>query len=916
MSIPHDTPDSIKPDWSSLWISPLKLETNKRPIDPEAEIPQSTRRKLHFGQKENKGSSKNKIVEITNYPFFNTQSPEMCADYFHLREQVDQIEERITLFPAQEAKSIKERINSFLENPHLSTEEKLAELGMMLFYLDRNGKVSLDSLSLVKDRASEIRKQVEEIIQDHTKSYIPSKVPSGKGHYLLRAFAHMTVTSTQKLNRGALLALKRILQDPSLHIVEHLQAEHRTHILAVVDGLLNDRRIPSLLSKQIGVSPDLQNLIRWDMKLAPKDRVQGHHVLWAALMSLFFDLRQEELPNCYAIASLLYISEHAPYEHLEALLKWLICGKVSLPGLDRKIPISQLIQTRLPGSKELEVFLSSEKGLALTPMRHLFDTLEIDPNLPLLPKYQPLNRLLDSSLESTEAGSQKAYAKQLYAAYKYNTLVHMQLPIMEFTAMNYKMERGDFLNTLASILHPRRSSSLTRTPEEIDDLKKLAAQFKSQLYQRILFANESATLESRGLQEIPRKRDVVERILKSSVGVYLESNGKLQPLHSFSSLQKALDHILTSSFKAVSKEISNLSLKEFRDVIYSDAFCTDVAKFCLKNLKQPELTAYDLKENDFLLLKQNGASYLPILEDVYGVKSEYVRLESHSPRGFLTKLIETLQKLDSSFFEQTKKVLLSTSGTHIWTLAPTHWKSFQGVTGTTEYLQDEIYQPAREFLKEQIPKNVYRAILDRYCGKNRQLKRVIEKYFSEFHSLTYGEFRSHFFKNCRQENLPFASEVLDQELWKVLPKTSSLPGILAPWGYPQTGEALQRLQSEIGNQPLPPYQLARIIAKHLQKHEIGLVDPFELELAICSYACLPPPVHLGDMNWTPENVEDPSHTELILRYNWAFKQLSFFIREENSERLEDEGPYRKFQLSYPSKFGTKIQRQRVFVINS
>lgn len=256
----------------------------------------------------------------------NLDSPGLFGnsnEFFDIRNAVEAIDNRISDDDALVIEFVRKTLTI---QEH---KVKMAELGMALFYLDRDASIPNEE-SLTHYRAAEINQEVQSYIQQHKEAGVSPIIPSGKTHYILRAIAHMVATSEQRFNKGGLFAINRLLTEPELMLSQFLQPEHRQHMLVIAATLLKDPALQQIIERNATVHKDLENLIRLDLKLHPEQPVLSAHVIYDVLMALFSDVRQKDDPNCYAIASLIYTAENYTFKFFETTLKWLSQGHVTI----------------------------------------------------------------------------------------------------------------------------------------------------------------------------------------------------------------------------------------------------------------------------------------------------------------------------------------------------------------------------------------------------------------------------------------------------------------------------------------------------------------------------------------------------------------------------------------------------------
>ncbi|MCC5832240.1 MAG: hypothetical protein JJU12_04265 [Chlamydiales bacterium] len=123
---------------------------------------------------------------------------------------------------------INSKIESVVENDSMWTDRKLAELGLLYYYLARDGSVDYEA-SYIEKRIAEISRHAEDLSLEHEQSCPPEAVnllPSGRVAYLMRALARLIFTPDGAFNEGGCHAVKILLNSPvSLIINEERRAQ-------------------------------------------------------------------------------------------------------------------------------------------------------------------------------------------------------------------------------------------------------------------------------------------------------------------------------------------------------------------------------------------------------------------------------------------------------------------------------------------------------------------------------------------------------------------------------------------------------------------------------------------------------------------------------------------------------------------
>lgn len=257
--------------------------------------------------------------------------------FFVMREQILLIErlacersiDKSTLL------SIRKELLRILHSP-LTQRQKIAEIGMLLFFLDRDSSIPpLAESSFVEIRSKEIVAQLKRM----------KKGSAEQMRYLLICFAKLMITSNQKFNRGGIAALIRMLQEPRFQLASYFSPEHLEHILTVSHKILSLPQLAQLFTKNFSIHPTMKLIVERVLGLSSEEQIASVHAVWTCLVALFFNIRQKG-PNCYAIGSILYAIENSLYKVASRLLTFLETGFFWVSN-QTSIPLSPFLEKRL-----------------------------------------------------------------------------------------------------------------------------------------------------------------------------------------------------------------------------------------------------------------------------------------------------------------------------------------------------------------------------------------------------------------------------------------------------------------------------------------------------------------------------------------------------------------------------------------
>jgi hypothetical protein len=828
-------------------------------------------------------------------------------NFFALREQILEIEKILQFIPSTEVKPIRDRILKLLKEKDF--ELQMAELGLILYYLDRQSALPLAD-SLLEERASEIHKEVEHYLKTRAQCDDPL-IPSGKTHYLLRTFAHMLFTSTtspQVYNKGGLVALKLLLSRAKYSVASHLQPEHLEHILVVIENILKHPAFDRLFVKRIAVHPELQDAIRIDLKLDREVKIESVHAFYASMMALLSDIRQLDYPNCYAISTLIYVSTNHTYKTLENLIKWLehgyyiCCDKFA-------IPIRQLLEKRLAYNKDLKVMLSSEKALALTPIAHISDMLSLQ-HIPSEKKVRSIGETLSTLLKSNAATAKSGWAERLYYAYKFNMLVQLQLAVFEFAYMNepshsddssysFSWYKGDLINAcmeaMVKCIKFRDNFFFNILREKLE--REL---WLENCQENVEKSGNSIHTSTQVIKKFDGNHEALTSLLENdALRVFHLRDTCYTPLETLSALQKVIFNacreietgkVEQPGFQQAVRDDTYGDVKQFR-LIFSD--------YIARKIDMPGLTGKDLNKADLLILKQTGGHGGDLLEMIYTISISKENIGGkETVYDFLQELFERVKELNEGFITNARKVMIRSPGCHVWTVSPKSWEMFLNCKGSfRDFVKEKIYKPADAKYDSKVTRETLKKLICRFTQDTGAQQNML-KFFQGQNNLTFGFFRKLLLAEVHEDNIEHARSFIDQEFSKIQITKKELTKILNEVQVRVSSQVFFRLVASLDNQSEQPFVFAHRLRARLIETEVAIVDPYQLELAICKVKNLPLVIELGDLNYVDAHREDPAHLHLVGAFSWSADRLKLYCRDDKQQR-PDSMPYEFFQILHP-----------------
>ena len=835
-------------------------------------------------------------------------------EFFSIQNMVEAIDIAIAeRLPESDKDTVIERVTSTLKMEDYSI--KMAELGLILFYIDRD-LMTPSTESLIRYRAEEMNNEVCNYIEQHTDAKASSLIPTGKTHYILRALSHMIMTSEQKFNKGGGIAINCILETPELFLSQYLQPEHRQHILTIVNELIHDEAFQVIIGRKAIVHPDLENLIRIDLKLHPSIRVQSAHIIYDVLMALFADIRQKDNPNCYAVAALIYTTENYTHKFVEKTLKWLEQGYISISD-QYTLPLKPLVDKRLVYLNDLSCLAVYEGVLGVAPIEHIRGALKLEESTSSMPTNPiSIRDTLSRLLKENDATELLPYAEQLYVAYKYNTLILLHLTVVEMTYMNgsiddvygYKhvaFHKRSFIATCINAIGHAYKRPASYSPIFINELRKRLTGtlwLENCNEQKIDITDRSVILLTRDIYSFQGNSHELASVFRASLRVFAFDNNTYEPIDKITDLQRTLINAVTETERSIKPKISG----SFRgtkfsiiDSISSHRFRVEVTNYCSDQINRRGIRGVHLNRANLLLLKQVGGKPGSSLKLVYDIDVTKVRIEDcDTPYQLIANLQKKLPSFDQRIFESTPKVLLFTPGHHIWTLNPKSWSMLLAhKKGFYNFIQETVFDPVRAKLRNAVPQKVIKKIIEHYTD-DFETRRLLAAEFKH-RGLSYQQFINEFPYYPFVRNTGRAIEVINACFSEIHLTKRDLSLTLKKMNIQISSLEFHKLFDSLPQEGAQPYILARTLRQKMIEQKIAIVNHYDVERTLCQVDKQPISFLIGDSNWLHKNTEDPYHLELCIGYDYGQNTLVIKVRYKNNEKIEDNRDYREVEIQYP-----------------
>lgn len=914
--------NSSPPEKNNIFISPLTKVTRSARSNEEEKTHSLARRKLFEEQPSHVVATKvateidaQHLFKVYQIDFLHPKTTDSYTDFFALHDQLLLIEKffNLQIKKPDLISAYQQKISDLLHSPtpHL---HKMAELGLFYYYLDRNGKLPNFETTALDFRAREIETELAEIRNNHKAAYETTKldIPSGKTHYLLRAFSHMVLSSEQKFNRGGACALRLLLTNPQYQISAHLKPEHYDHILIVLDRLLSKPQIKTLLETPFTIHADLEDLIRIDLKLPQDAPINSNLTLWDCLMALFFDVRQGNQGNCYAIGSLIYAAENGTYKLLTQMISYLKTGHFSINDTIT-VPIAPLVEKRLFLESDLNVPVSPENAHNLTAVYSIASTLSLSREAQVSslassgPRSPSLNQTLSALLKVNQREDLLPLAHKLYYSFKHNTLIQMVLAITEFHSCNVLKDREEFVDWILKAYW----SSARNQPNEI----KFRKMMRAKILEKIWFANSQdgdVSVVGKEVRVGPSHSQTIivnfkgdlqalAEVFRKGRRLYYLGGGQLTKIETLTEFQKTLVHLVKQVELELPKDVSEFSniTRGFQEFYLSHTFRQALASYQVRKISDGRITGKDLSEIDLLIFLEKGGWGHITLEEMFKVRTVAKDFSSANPYSFLRFLSIALRSVDSNIQRSTLHYLARSPG-HCFLLSPGRCQPLLEAD-FHHMMTRKVFNPLEKLMDERIPLMIGYGIIEDYAYGDKNLERKILETFEDLNQLTYKTFLKRFRSHLHPENEGFFNRIVDSWFSKKILSSAALTKTLQDFKIPLDlrNKLEDDLEAKFKNKPQAPYIYAKFLRKAFIHYRLGVFDTVKLESCLTEHMELPISFDIGDLNYKAHDSENPLHTRLVVRIHFGLGKLNFYYRD-NMEILREATQFSDFTLYHPN----------------
>ncbi len=830
----------------------------------------------------------------------NLETPPLVdynGQFFKIRDIVKNIDDVLKKYkPCALTSQWLQRVSTVLSEQNF--EKKMAELGAILFYLDKdetNFETLASEPSLLEYRANELHQEVTDYIKSNLGIQF-SCLPSGKTHYLMRAFAHMVLTKNLVFNRGGLIAIKELLCNPKHQIAQYIQPEHKDHIVTVVDELLSKPAYERIFSQAPTIAESLKDLIRIDLKLNCNADITADLILYDCLMALFADVRQFDYQNCYAVGSLIYATENHTHKTLIKMLEWLKTGYFCFEG-KTNIPILPLLEKRLSFCKDFDVTVNPSLALASAPVEHIQHTLGIKAATKSdATKKQFLGQAIEKMLEQNSCTSPMSYVAKLYNGYKHNTLVDMQIAILEFANANSMKTQELKLELIETCIRAAQSAGRLSAEQTQNLRQRLEEQLWNQQCREKIVQLKDGNIQVGDFEVIAAGDNAkpLFELLGTSIRTFYLADGTFRQLVSITDLRCAV--------QATMKKLGITAL------MHPKQFATRLSYFCTKNIyKHIGIGSHFLQQLDLLVVSDKGGLEVDVLDLAYGIHvSTHKMYNCNTPYQFLDKLLGILKTLDPKKVASFPKFLVASAGRHTWTINPSCWKIFEVCKNNFyPFVQANVFKPAHRKLDSFITSDIIPSIIKRYAGTQRDTILMTE-FFEGLRQengggLTFRKLRDNIFATLKApSDNDMMRSIVNEEFSKFPMSKLLLSRVLNNLKLTVSTEKFETLYRHLSSTKSLAFEFARELRQALICEKIAVLDPHDIELEVCRAADLPLPINFGDLNWVDKEKEDPTHISLWIHYSYWDATPCYFARA-NTESVMPNRHFRNLEIHHPKQ---------------
>lgn len=753
-------------------------------------------------------------------------------------------------YTEDEIDDLKDKIRTLAPLPY---EKQMEELGVLLYLLDHKtvSGVHMQADSLADHLAEEILAHAEHI--DSTSTPHPA-APSGKVFSLLHTFVRLSITSEQTINLGGLYAIKYILQTPHVGILKHLSCEHTAHILGIIDQMIKQPQVQSLLQRPLSIAPSLEPIVQSDLKL-PLDRaIDSQTIAQALILALFQDVRQHTFPNCYAISSLIFATQNALYDALYTFIRVIRTGTQDV-GEGITVPLFPLVEERLIDHQLMQCTFNPADVYDYAPLHHLLENYDLE-------TLEATASVTFEEFITTHLPSDlHTHAFCTISSHNHNGLCELLLTAIEFYVLNRDLGEHPLIERLSEHLplsvrtSPPIEHLMSKIEHEVRVVNRATPHMRKE--------EEGLTIRYTGGQAltIPNTPALSKHIAGHSSLCALLPDGTFRWIETLTELHAYIEELLIEAKASISPAAITDHLSSF--------------------LVDTPLRIYD-----------EGGNAEDVLEEFFTIPVIQTTLRQAD-----TTIIA--QELISICCEYPQSVVLVENTNHSFTLnasyltpvLPTGQNSFE--TWKDEYVEG----PATLFLA----KSISGWVLEDVVEELEVIDPALASALREYAPTTYRELEA------ALEELVTDPENKEQILmmfdgyahcidWTKAHMKRTLSALHIEHSDTHLDALWERVERGEIEDGFSLFIIANSLEKALIDEKLYAPAPFEIEYTLCAIFNRPIPIYCGDTNYYSGTLESPSHNHLVLRYDFGLQQLCFTDRPPGKEVTADPSEYTSFSI--------------------
>lgn len=882
--------------------SPHKVETNSyektfsSPFKPKPKPVETKKRKKAptclFGSSESE-----KISEKQSYPPLTPALEDQ-------KKLIDHYLNKLNL--TQEEKEITHRqVEQICYSTH-SEPYKMAELGVLYFYLTKDGhsiKV-LDEGSWLRTRQKELASEISQLINHFEIACDPvmtAYFPSGRIAYIKRAIAHMIFPNSGTFNRGGCETVKWLLN--SL-LGSQMPEEMQMQMLTIVDFLLSEPDFFEMfLVEHSTIHPRAAEMIRTDLFLEDEAPVGNLHACWAKLLMFFSLACQRDEGNCFAVSTVIHIFRKKPQVILHLLNQ--IIEKGSFTYKHQEFPIKPLHE----GRKDYQ------KGFKIT--HQLINTVQLTAfsvvSVLCGAKKEAITReegTLEELFDEQFPQASREAANERYLAFTRNSCLDAMVAVFQAVCINASRSptasegstKDEFIkqvekHTIDTYLRGKKTQST----------KLFLESFRDEVNHRFWFVdyhNDSSEIKD-GRFNLPHYPHgiLIESDQEKAFRPFLNmrrlgylKDGNFIFVDTLSKLSECFIEIAGDLAIYHPEEKWEHEAELFQLFLQDPSFVEQSAKVVAALNPQIPFSWHKYHLSDALtVVADGGFTYLTLdwLSLEYSIGYNLVHLTSRkNAKDLFVKVCASNRDFAAKnpfFLSGRNPTLQVGSSNHSFNLYPAQFSDYI-LNDTASLLDQTIYERAKN-LRTKYPSMILRqrVLYDAFdqAFADQILKAIPKKLSSML------RFRVAVLEYLRNNSAWDKADQFDESFERVLYQVSfedykqKLPDLLSSLGLDNNQEVIEFIIKCIADYTRSDYfsisALACLTQSALFNLEFGFISIHRLEQALSDLLGIPRIIIIGNSNWMDGFKEDAENILVTFKFDLILNKYIFCKRENNQD---------------------------------